>query len=187
MNAVRLKTILPITLVLFGAPLPVLAQRGGGMRGGPGRGGGSSGKYGDLNRSSPIEIPKYVNPINLLIAHRQDLALSDSQFARVIRVKRAADSTNAPLMRRLDSVQVLFKGRGPLFGDPSPERRDSLATARSVIAETVAGVRDNIADARDKAYAFLSEQQLAKAQSFEEKAAKAIEEEQQAGRGRGGI
>ena len=127
-----------------------------------------------------------MNAVNLLIQHRQDLALSDSQFARVIRIKRGADSTNAPLMRRLDSVQVLFKGAGPLFGDPSPERRDSLASARAVIQETVGTVRDNIADAREKAYALLSAQQLAKAESIEDKAAKAIEEEKQAARGRGG-
>jgi hypothetical protein len=154
---------------------------------GGGRGGGrSNGKYGDLNRSSPIEIPKYVNAVNLLIANRQDLALSDSQFARVVRIKRSTDSTNTPFMRRLDSVQILFKGPGPLFGDPSPARRDSLTAARSLIQETVSTVRDNIADAREKAYALLSSQQLVKAESYEDKASKAIEAEKEAARGRGG-
>ncbi|MEO7085341.1 MAG: hypothetical protein ABI442_09120 [Gemmatimonadaceae bacterium] len=183
MNAAHRHTIARFfTVALCLMPTVAFAQRG--MRGG-GRGAGNTGKFGNLNRQSPIEVPKYVNAVNLLIEHRQDLALSDSQFTRVIRVKRSTDSTNAPLMRRLDSVQVLFKS-GPLFGDQSPERRDSLALAKALIQETVGNVRDNIADGREKAYALLSSQQLLKAEGFEEKASKAIEDEKQAGRGRGG-
>jgi len=139
------------------------------------------------NRPAAIEIPKFVNAVNLLVQHRQDLALSDSQFARIIRIKRTSDSTNSPLMRRLDSVQVLFKSGGPLFGNQSPERRDSLAEARSVVQETLGNVRDHVADAREKAYALLSAAQLAKAEDFEAKAAKALEDEKSAGeRGRAG-
>ncbi len=152
------------------------AQRGGG--GGMGRGGGGGGGGGmNTTPRPPIEIPRFVNAVNLLVAHRQDLALSDSQFAAVIRVKRSIDSTDAPLMRRLDSVQVLFKGRGPLFGDPSAQRRDSLSAARVVVSETVGSLRENLADAREKAYAILSASQISKAQDFESKEARAIEEE----------
>jgi hypothetical protein len=185
MNPARRRSILQIIIALCALPALVSAQRGGGGGGGRGGGGGNS-KYGSPTRASPIEIPKIVNAVNLLIEHRQDLALSDSQFVRVIRIKRSADSTNSPLMRRLDSIQVLFKGPGPLFGDAGPERRDSLTTARSVIQETLGSVRDNIADAREKAYGLLSAQQLAKAEGYEEKAAKAIEDEKQGARGRGG-
>jgi hypothetical protein len=55
-----------------------------------------------------------------------------------------------------------------------------------LIQETVSTVRDNIADAREKAYALLSSQQLVKAESYEDKASKAIEAEKEAARGRGG-
>ncbi|HEX3866711.1 MAG TPA: hypothetical protein VHV78_08165 [Gemmatimonadaceae bacterium] len=152
-----------------------------------GRGGGGGGRGGgDLNADRPaVEIPRYVNPINLLIQHRQDLALSDSQFARVIRVKRSVDSTNAPFMRRLDSVQVLFKGRGPLFGDASPQRRDSLASARDVVRETIGSVRDNLGDARDRAYSLLSASQVAKAQDYEQAEARNIEEAESRSNGSG--
>ena len=73
-----------------------------------------------------------MNPINLMIEHRQDLALSDTQFMKVIAIKRVLDSTNAPLVRKLDSVQRLFK-KAPLFSEPSPQRRDSLAQARALV------------------------------------------------------
>ena len=159
-----------------------IAQRGVAGRGmGMGRG-----RSIDMTRESPIVVPKFVNAVNLLIEHRQDLALSDTQFVQVIAMKRALDSTNAPLMRKLDSVQRLFKGGGPLFGDPSAGRRDSLATARALVQETVGNVRENVSVGRDKAYSLLSYPQRTKAQEFEDKAEKAIADESQHGRGKGG-
>lgn len=158
------------------------AQRGMGGRGmGMGRG-----RSIDMTHESAIVIPKYVNAVNLLIEHRQDLALSDTQFTQVIAMKRALDSTNAPLVRKLDSVQRLFKGGGPLFGDPSAGRRDSLATARALVQETIGNVRENVSVSRDKAYALLAYPQRTKAQEFEDKAEKAIADESQHGRGREG-
>ena len=54
----------------------------------PGRGAGS------LAREAGVQIPKYVNSVNLLIEHRQELSLSDSQFVRLIALKRTLDSTD---------------------------------------------------------------------------------------------
>ena len=165
--------------VLCTVALPVLATAqtvGGFGRGrGPGR----------LQREPGIVIPKVVNAVNVMIEHRPELALSDTQFARVIVIKRALDSTNAPLVRKLDSLQRLFKPM-PIFSQPGPERRDSLAEARGVVQETIAAITDNDATARDSAYAMLSVQQLATAQSLEAKAEQAIEEEaKRSGGGRG--
>ena len=140
--------------------------------GGFGRGRGP----GKLMREPGITIPKVVNAVNLMIEHRPELALSDTQFARVIVIKRALDSTNAPLVRKLDSLQRLFKP-GPLFSQPNAERRDSLAEARSVVQETIGAITENNSTARDQAYAMLSVQQLATAQSIEAKAEQAIEDE----------
>ena len=162
-----------------------LAQ--GGIFGGrgalpPGRGAGS------MSREASIQLPKYANGVNVLIEHRQELQLSDSQFVRLIAAKRVLDSTNAPLLRKLDSVQRLYKSGVPLFSSPSAQRRDSVAESRAFVGETIATVRDNISIARDRAYATLSSTQLSKAQELEAKTEKAIAEENQraersAGRG----
>jgi hypothetical protein len=148
----------------------------------PGRGAGS------LARDGGVQVPKYVNAVNLLIEHRQELSLSDSQFVRLIAAKRTLDSTNVPLLRKLDSVQRVFRSGVPMFSAPSTQRRDSLAEARALVNETLGTVRQNIAAARDKAYAILSTTQLTKAQELEEKAEKAAaadneRNERSAGRG----
>jgi hypothetical protein len=145
--------------------------------GGFGRGRGP----GRLVREPGIVVPKVVNAVNLMIEHRQELALSDTQFARVIVIKRALDSTNAPLVRKLDSVQRLFRG-GPIFSDPTPARRDSLAEARSVVQEAIGAITENNGTARDEAYGMLSVQQLATAQSLEAKAEQALEDEARRGK-----
>jgi hypothetical protein len=156
-----------VALALALAPAVVAAQ---------GRGFGRGRGPGNLPHEAGVDVPKQVNVINLLIEHRQELALSDSQFARVIIIKRTVDSTNAPLMRKLDSVQRLFK-RAPIFSDPSPARRDSIAEGKAVVHETIAAVREHLDAARDRAYELLSSQQLSKAQDIEAKAQKAIEDE----------
>jgi hypothetical protein len=166
-------------LMLAAAPASLVAQ-GRGIMGGrgamtPGRGGGN------IARDPGIYIPKYANIINLLIEHRPDLALSDSQFTRIIGIKRSLDSANAPLLRKLDSVQRLFRAGVPMFSTPSAQRRDSLAEAHSLIIEMIGSIRDNVGAARDKAYAFLSASQVTKAQEIEDKAERAVLEENQKG------
>jgi hypothetical protein len=165
--------------------LPIAANAQGGMgRGGSGRGG--FGRGAGIQRAPGVEIPQVVNVVNLLVEHRQDLALTDTQFTRVIAIKRALDSSNAPLMRKLDSVQRLFKN-GPLFSSGSPERRDSLTEANSLVRETVAAVRENDASSRDQAYALLSSRQLDSAHGLEAKAEQQIQDaERSRGQGRGG-
>ena len=161
------------TLVFLCIATPAFAQ--GGRRGGFGRGGAMG-----PSRAPNLTIPKPINMINLLIAQRQDLALSDSQFAHVISIKRSLDSTNAPQMRKLDSIEHIFKGGQPIFSQPSAAHRDSLFEARGAIHDAVAAIESNNADARDHAYALLSEPQLTKAKAIEAKAeaAKAAEEAQ---------
>ena len=114
--------------------------------------------------------------LNLLIAHRQDVALSDSQFKQIIVLKRSLDSVNAPQMRRLDSLDRLFRGGTPIFSSPSPTRRDSIAEARVVMHQVLAIVDDNNAAARDQAYALLDEPQRAKAKTIQSQAEKALAE-----------
>jgi len=133
-----------------------------------------------------IVVPKQVNPVNLLIEHRQELALSDSQFARIVVIKRALDSADLPLLRKMDSVQRLFK-KAPLFSDPSPARRDSIAEGRALVREAVASIRENIGDARAQAFGLLAAQQLPKAEQLAAAAQQALDDEEgRGGRGRGG-
>jgi hypothetical protein len=170
---------------LFGALLPVVAsaQGGGGFgRGGSGRGG--FGRGASLPRAPGVEVPQVVNAVNLLVEHRQDLALTDTQFMRVIAIKRTLDSTNSPLMRKIDSVQRLFKN-GPLFTSGSRERRDSLAEANSLVHETIAAVRENNESGRDQAYALLSSRQLDAAHALEAKAEQQIQDAAAQSRGQG--
>ena len=59
-----------------------------------------------------------------------------------------------------------------MFSEPSATRRDSLSQARGVVQGVIAIVEDNNASARDRAYALLSEPQLAKAKDIQAKAEK---------------
>ena len=170
------RTFVAIIIVVVGS-VPAFAQ-GRGVMGGrgaltPGRGGGN------MAREAGIQIPKYANGVNVLVEHRPDLVLSDSQFTRIISIKRSLDSTNAPLVRKLDSVQFLFRSGIPMFSSPSPQRRDSLSSARALVSETIGTIRNNIATWRDQAYATLSPVQLTKARELEDRAEKAAAEANQ--------
>lgn len=158
--------MLRAALVVAGTAVLAEAQRPGIGTFGRGRGPGK------LTVDPGLEITRPVNVVNLLVENRPTLALTDSQFTRVIAVKRQLDSTNAPLFRRIDSLQRVFKS-GPVFSEPSSQRRDSLAAGRAVARETVAAIEDNIADAREKAFALLSASQQTKAEELEQKARKA--------------
>ncbi len=174
-----------LAVALVSASPGAAAAQGGMGRGG--RGGGNRGASA-LPRAAGVDIPEVVNAVNLLVQHRQDLALSDTQFMRVIAIKRTLDSTNSPLLRKLDSVQRLFKN-GPVFSEGSAERRDSLNEANSLVRDVTAAVRENNASGREQAYALLSSKQLDQAHALEAAAEQRIEDEdarKAGGSGRGG-
>ena len=158
--------LIAVTLACL-TPALAFAQRGGGF--GRGRGPGS------LAKEPGLVVPQQVNMVNLLIQHRQEVALSDSQFVKVIAIKRTLDSTNAPQMRKLDSLDRLFRGGTPIFSEPSAARRDSIAEGRAVMREALAIVEENNSAAREKAFGLLNEQQLLKAREIEGKAEQAVE------------
>lgn len=154
--------VLRMVIAAVSLPVALGAQtRIGGM--GPD---GQKGKPGRLSRDMGISIPKIVNPVNLLIEHRLEVALNDTQFTKIIAIKRVLDSTNAPMSRKLDSIARLYKPR-PIFSMVTRERRDSIADAHSVVLELVAGLRENISNAKDSAYTLLSARQLSTAQGLE--------------------
>ena len=160
-----MKRVLLLALIVASAPAVAFAQRGGFGRGG---------KPPGISREAGLSFPKPVNMVNLLIEHRPDVALTDSQFKQIITLKRQLDSTNAPQMRRLDSLSRLFRGGTPIFSQPSAARRDSLSQGRIVMRDIVSIVEDNNSTARDQAYALLSDQQLSKAKTIQSAAEKAL-------------
>ena len=133
-----------------------------------------------LRREPGIEVPPTINIVNLVIEHRQELVLTDTQFKQIVVIKRGLDSTNTPPVRRIDSVQRLFKGV-PLFSEPTPAHRDSLNAGKALVRELTADIEDNIADAKDKVFALLSTAQKEQAEQIEDRARKAGAS---AGRGR---
>jgi hypothetical protein len=167
-EVIRRYLLLAGLAVLALTPARATAQRG--VIGGLGRGR----TPGNLARDPGVAVPKQVNMINLLLARRTDGAHSDSQFVQVIALKRLLDSTNAPLMRKLDSVERLFRKGAPMFSEPSIARRDSLYEAKAVVRETVAAVHENNTTFRDRAYELLNMQQLTRAREIEAKAEKAL-------------
>ena len=175
--------------VLAVAALTVAASSAFAQSGGMGGVGGfgslgnpmSRGKTINMKRESGITVPELVNPVNLLVLHRQELGLTNQQFVDVIGIKRTLDSTNSPLERRLDSLQRLFKGKDPLFGEPGAARRDSLSRAEALVRVTQGELLDNIDPARDRAYQLLNLNQRALARQIEEKADKAAEKKKDGG------
>lgn len=176
--------LLRTTCLIALLPSLALAQRGIGGMGGAGTNGIARRRPGNIEREPGLVVPKQVNPVNLLIEHRQDLALSDSQVAKIAVIKRALDSTNAPLTRKLDSLQRVFRG-GPIFSEPTAAHRDSLAEAHAVMLEALGTIHDNISGARERALALLSPPQLTKAKDLEAAAEKAIEDENRKNGGEG--
>jgi len=152
-----------MVIAAVGLPAALGAQQAriGGM--GPD---GQKGKPGRLQRDMGITIPRIVNPVNILIERRLEVALNDTQFTKIVAIKRVLDSTNAPSQRRLDSLARLFKPR-PIFSSITQQRRDSIAEAHPVVLELVAAIQENISTARDSAYSLLSARQLMTAQGLE--------------------
>lgn len=166
----ELMTLIAFTILRSTALTVVLASAVAAQR--PGIGTFGRGMPGKLVIDPGIEAPTIVNPVNLLIENRTALALTPSQFKSVIAIKRQLDSINAPLARRIDSVRRVFKP-GPVFAEPTRQRRDSIAEARAFVRELAADIEDQIAEAREKAYELLTESQVAKAEQIEEKARRA--------------
>jgi hypothetical protein len=169
------RTAFLLVVILAGAFLasPAAAQRGGRGGGGGGRRGGG----GDTD-SDPAKVvmPQPVNAVNLLIMHIRDLALSDSQVKRIVAIKRGIDSTNTPLLRRIDSLQNVLHQRGV----PTALVGDSVGDPRVLMQQTAMIIRTNILPARAAAYSLLSPDQLDKAMAYEDAAQQKYDEQERA-------
>jgi Spy/CpxP family protein refolding chaperone len=157
------------------------AQRGGG--GGGGRGGrGGQRNDGESNNNSSQDVgvtgaPPMPLPVAALaIEHAAELKLTDAQSTALATIRHSQDSTNAPLLRVLDSLRPRSRpANGP--DDLSAEQRQVIDERRAAITPVLEAVRETNAEARIKVMALLDPDQQKRAAEFEEEARKKVEAE----------
>lgn len=113
--------------------------------------------------------PMFANPdpIGFLLERRDSLRLADSVVTQLVRINLRLFRQNAPLRMRLDSLMPdVDGGYASSMRDASPEERARL---RERIGPIAAQMRENARVAKEAAYALLTEQQRAKADSMEQR------------------
>lgn len=172
--AASLPAALLLSLALAVAPACLRAQyRDGG-------GGSSTGAGPDSARSTWQQV----DVIALVLSHRSDLALADSQVTRLTAIEAAHDSANAPLRARLDSLRGEGGPRGG--GDLSDADRAAMHQRFQAMRDAFAGIRDHDQAARKEAYALLTSDQRKKAERLEDDARKSMGGAERGRGGRGG-
>jgi hypothetical protein len=105
----------------------------------------------------------------------KDMALTDSQRTQIVQIQRQLDSTNAPLLARLDSLKPTWRPAGGL-NDLSQEQRDELVAKRKAQVEVVEKIAPNVATANQRVMAVLRPEQRDRANKLEKDARKRAEE-----------
>jgi hypothetical protein len=124
-------------------------------------------EFGQSANDPLVSEARPVNNVSVLIQHRQQLALSDSQFVQLVAIRRAVDSLNFPLERRLDSlVRVEHNASSAFRRLPPDTARHIQDLARSTLDEIAANIRP----ATDRAHNLLSDRQVETAAILERQA-----------------
>jgi len=175
MNSIRLTARVLIATLLI--PVALAAQVKGRM--------GAGREFGQSADDPLVSEPRPVNDVSVLIQHRQQLALSDSQFLQLVSIRRSVDSANFPLERRLDSLLHVERDASSTF------RRlpaDTLRHLRDIARSTLDALAANIRPATERAHSLLSDRQVDMAATFEQQAREMAEQEaHDAGRSKSGI
>lgn len=120
-----------------------------------------------------------VNVVDLMLTHRSELELADSQVTRLQQIGATHDSANAPLRARLDSLRG---ERGA--GDAGDADRSAMRERFQGMRDTFASMRDHDQAARKDAYAMLTKDQKKKAERLEDDARKSMGDDwRRSGRG----
>jgi hypothetical protein len=117
----------------------------------------------------PVSVAKAV------LETDKDMALTDSQRTQIVQIQRQLDSTNAPLIARLDSLKPAWRPAGGL-NDLSQEQRDELVSRRKAQVEVVEQIAPNVATANQRVMAVLRPEQRDRASKLEKDARKRAEE-----------
>jgi hypothetical protein len=118
----------------------------------------------------PVSVAK-----TILDRNDKDLALADSQRTQLKRIQAKLDSTNAPLLQRLEAARPTWRPAGGL-GDLSPEQRDQLVAFRRVQEAVIDSLTPNVQKANEAARAVLNPDQQERAAKLEKDARKRAEE-----------
>lgn len=147
------------TLISLLIPAALAAQVNGRMAAGR--------EFGQRSDDPLISQPRPVNVVSVLIQHRRQLSLTDSQFTQLVALRRGLDSLNFPLERRLDSLVRVEHDASAAFRR-LPE--DSVRSMRDLAKNTLAALAANMEPATDRAHNLLTEQQMTLAEGFETQA-----------------
>ncbi|MFB1480927.1 Spy/CpxP family protein refolding chaperone [Corallococcus sp. RDP092CA] len=127
----------------------------------------------DARRPPPFERK---SPVQVLVDHRQDLALTDTQVASLGRIQASLDAKNAPLKQSLEALRPPAPPDRDTQGTPSAQDQANHEQARGLFEQ----LRANDLAAYQEAEAVLTDAQKAQARTL-------LESERRAhGPGRGG-
>ena len=118
----------------------------------------------------PVSVAKAI-----LDRNDKDMALADSQLKQLQHIQARLDSTNAPLVQRLEAARPTWRPAGGL-GDLSQEQRDQLVAFRHVQEAIVDSLTPNVQKANEAARAVLTPDQQERAAKLEKDARKRAEE-----------
>ena len=109
-----------------------------------------------------------LHPVGLLLAHRAQLAIGDSQAALLEGIRARYDARNEPSQRRIDSLRAVLgeamaSARG---GALTAEQRDAFRTARLDLNAALAQARLDDAAVREETSRVLTADQLAAARQI---------------------
>ncbi|MBE4748399.1 hypothetical protein G4177_09485 [Corallococcus sp. ZKHCc1 1396] len=113
--------------------------------------------FAEATTSTPQAAPRpsreRQSQVQLLLAHRQDLALSDTQAAGLERIQAALDTKNAPLKQSLEALRPPRRpGDGMRPQGPPPDRGTQEGAARRANREQAHGLFDQLRANDTQAY-----------------------------------
>jgi hypothetical protein len=143
----------------------VAAGAARGQRGARGRGGaaGASGLVGDPAPTLRASDVARLNPIAMLLARTQQLALNDSQVARLTALRAELDDRNAIHLRTLDSVLTDIRRHAADTTGTEGDRLMRAGNDRGDFTAVLGAIRDNDDEAATAAMNLFSGRQLRRA------------------------
>jgi hypothetical protein len=124
----------------------------------------------DTSPMPPAPSAPLDDPIGLLLEHRTDIQLADSQVTALVRLNLRLFRRNRQLRLRLDSIMPPDREPETNFGRGMPARSaDSLDPMAQRARQLLEQIRENARAARDSAFALLTPEQQDRARRLEER------------------
>jgi hypothetical protein len=152
-------------LMFASVPAALAAQVNGRMAAGR--------EFGHSGDDPLLSEPRPVNMVSVLLQHRRELSLTDTQFVKLVALRRQLDSLNFPLERRLDSLLRVDRQASSGFHRMPA---DTVRAMRDLAHSTLSALAANMRPATDRAHTLLTERQIQLASPFEDQARALAEE-----------